>query len=102
MKRYAGITKKYIDRHPTASMTNNSPSGSHPVLSCKKQVIAVSKVCKVNNTIKYCCFLPSSNSTSITVGIQGHFPWFNRGMNPLSSINTPSWSHKYQLGQSLY
>ena len=25
-----GITTLYIDRHPTASMTNNPPSGYHP------------------------------------------------------------------------
>ena len=27
---YLGITTLYIDRHPTASMTNNPPSGYHP------------------------------------------------------------------------
>jgi hypothetical protein len=36
-------------------MTNNTPSGYHPnnpqVLSCKQQIIALSKVCNVNNTI---------------------------------------------------
>ena len=26
---HAGITKKYIDRYPTASMTNNLPPGCH-------------------------------------------------------------------------
>jgi hypothetical protein len=35
-------------------MTNNPPAGYHPnnrwVLSCKQQIIALSKVCKVNNT----------------------------------------------------
>jgi hypothetical protein len=35
-------------------MTNNSPLGYHPnnlwVLSCKQQIIALSKVCSVNNT----------------------------------------------------
>jgi hypothetical protein len=35
-------------------MTNNSLAGYHPnnhwVLSCKQQIIALSKVCKVNNT----------------------------------------------------
>jgi hypothetical protein len=43
-----GITTKYIDRNPTASMTNNPPSGCHPsnhrVLSCEQQIIALSKV----------------------------------------------------------
>jgi hypothetical protein len=36
-------------------MTNNSPLGYHPnnswVLSCKQQIIALSKVRNVNNTI---------------------------------------------------
>jgi hypothetical protein len=35
-------------------MTNNSPTGYHPnnpwVLSCKEQIIALSKMCNVNNT----------------------------------------------------
>jgi hypothetical protein len=35
-------------------MTNNSPAEYHPnnpfVLSCKQQIIALSKVCNVNNT----------------------------------------------------
>ena len=52
---YAGIMSKYIDCHPVASMTNNPPSGCHPskpwVLSCKQQIIALSKVHNVNNTI---------------------------------------------------
>jgi hypothetical protein len=38
----------------TASMTNNPPAGYHPnnhwVLSCKQQIIALSKVRNVNNT----------------------------------------------------
>jgi hypothetical protein len=36
-------------------MTNNPPSGYHPnklwILSCNQQIIALSKVCNVNNTI---------------------------------------------------
>jgi hypothetical protein len=36
-------------------MTNNPTKGYHPsnlgVLSCKQQIIALSKVCNVNNTI---------------------------------------------------
>jgi hypothetical protein len=47
-----GITIKYIDRHPTASMTNNQLAGNHSrtpcVLSCEQQIIALSKVCNVN------------------------------------------------------
>jgi hypothetical protein len=46
------ITIKYIDRNPTASMTNNQPSGcrqsNHRVLSCEQRITALSKVCKVN------------------------------------------------------
>jgi hypothetical protein len=53
MRFTLGITTKYIDRNPTASMTNNPPSGCHPsnhwVLSCKQQIITLSKVHNVNN-----------------------------------------------------
>ena len=52
---YLGITTRYIDRYPTASMTNNPPSRCHLskpwVLSCKQQLIALSKVRNVNNKI---------------------------------------------------
>jgi hypothetical protein len=48
-----GITTKYIDHNPTASMTNNPPSGCRPsnhwVLSSKQQIITLSKVHNVNN-----------------------------------------------------
>jgi hypothetical protein len=51
---HLGITTQYIDCNPTASMTNNQPAGYHPknpwVLSCKQQIIALSKVYNVNNT----------------------------------------------------
>jgi hypothetical protein len=47
-----GITTKYIDSNPTASMTNNLPSECRPrkhwVLSCEEWIIALSKVHKVN------------------------------------------------------
>jgi hypothetical protein len=53
MRFTMGITTKYIDRNPTASMTNNPSSRCHPsnhwVISCKQQIIALSKVRKVNN-----------------------------------------------------
>jgi hypothetical protein len=53
MRFTLGITKKYIDRNPTASMTNNPPFGCRPsnhwVLSCKQQIIALSKVRNINN-----------------------------------------------------
>jgi hypothetical protein len=52
MRFTLGITTKYIDRHPTASMTNNPLAGNHPrsprVLSCEQQITALSKVCNVN------------------------------------------------------
>jgi hypothetical protein len=52
MRFTLGITIRYIDRHPTASMTNNPPTGNHPrtpkVLSCEQQITALSKVCNVN------------------------------------------------------
>jgi hypothetical protein len=52
MRFTLGITTKYIDRNPTASMTKNSLTGNHPrtprVLSCKKQIIALSKVRNIN------------------------------------------------------
>jgi hypothetical protein len=52
MRFTLGITTKYIDRNPTASMTNNPPSGyrpsNHRVLSCEQRITALSKVCKVN------------------------------------------------------
>jgi hypothetical protein len=53
MRFTLGITTKYIDRNPTASMTNNPPSecrpSNHWVLSCEQQIIALSKVHNVNN-----------------------------------------------------
>jgi hypothetical protein len=52
MRFTLGITTKYIDRNPTASMTNNSPSECRPskhwVLSCEQWITALSKVHKVN------------------------------------------------------
>jgi hypothetical protein len=53
MRFTLGITTKYIDHNPTASMTNNPPSeyrlSKHWVLSCEQQIIVLSKVCNVNN-----------------------------------------------------
>ena len=48
------ITSKYIDRYRTASMTNNPPRDRYlachsKVLSCKQQIIAISKVHNVRN-----------------------------------------------------
>jgi hypothetical protein len=52
MRFTLGIAKKYIDHNPTASMTNNPPSGCHPsnhrVLSGEQRITALSKVRKVN------------------------------------------------------
>jgi hypothetical protein len=54
MRFTLGITIKYIDRHPTASMTYNPLVGNHPrtpkVLSCEQQITALSKVYNVNKT----------------------------------------------------
>jgi hypothetical protein len=54
MRFTLGITTKYIDRNPTASMTNNPPSGcrpsNHRVLSCEQWIIALSKVRSGNIT----------------------------------------------------
>jgi hypothetical protein len=53
MRFTLGITTKYIDRNPTASMTNNPSSGCRPskhwVLSCEQQIIALSKMHNINN-----------------------------------------------------
>jgi hypothetical protein len=53
MRSTLGIKTKYIDRNPTASMTNNPPSecrpSKHRVLSYEQQIIALSKVHNVNN-----------------------------------------------------
>jgi hypothetical protein len=52
MRFTLGITTKYIDRNPTASMTNNPLAGSRlstpSVLSCEQWITALSKVRKVN------------------------------------------------------
>jgi hypothetical protein len=52
MRFTLGITTRYIDCHPTASMTNNplagNQSGTPQVLSCEQQITALSKVCNVN------------------------------------------------------
>jgi hypothetical protein len=53
MRFTLGITTKYIDHNPTASMTNNPPTGYHPsnrwVLSCEQLITTLNKVCNVNN-----------------------------------------------------
>jgi hypothetical protein len=52
MRFTLGITIKYIDCNPTASMTKNPPSECRPrkhwVLSCEQRIIALSKMRKVN------------------------------------------------------
>ena len=71
-----GITSKFIDCLPTASMTNNPPWDRYPechpkVLSCNQQIIAISKVHNVNsvNDIRksHSYFLPSGNNTSLVL-----------------------------------
>jgi hypothetical protein len=90
-------------------MTNNPPAGYHPnnrwVLSCKQQIIALSKVCNLNNTnvlehkivvfsLVATAYLQSQKLLSLSQ--------ITRGMNALSSINTPSWSYYHLLGQYIY
>jgi hypothetical protein len=52
MRFTLGIATKYINRNPTASMTNNPPSGCRPsnyqVLSCEQRITALSNLRKVN------------------------------------------------------
>ena len=95
-----GITSKYIDHYPTTSMTNNLPRDRYPachpkVLSCKQQIIAISKVhnvSNVNNTRKsHRCFLPWQQHIS-SLNRSCHRTQTKRGMKPLSSINTPSYN----------
>jgi hypothetical protein len=55
-KRFTlGITTKYIDHNPTASMSNNPPSECRPskhwVLSGEQRITALSKVRKVKKAI---------------------------------------------------
>jgi hypothetical protein len=52
MRFTLGITTKYIECNPTASMTNNPLSGcrpsSHRVLCCEQRITTLRKVRKVN------------------------------------------------------
>jgi hypothetical protein len=89
MRFTLGITTKYIDHHPTASMTNNPLTGIS-----FEQITALSKVCNVNENecpwTQECCFLPSGYNLRAFC----HSPRLNRGMNPTIE-------HKYQLLESL-
>ena len=104
-----GITSKYIDRYPTASMTNNPLRDRYPacrpkVLSCEQQIITISKVhnvSNINNTRKsHRCFLPSGNSTSLILIESVNPSSDKRDMNPLSSINTPSYNTNNYLAKA--
>ena len=104
-----GMTSKYIDRYPTASMTNNPPRNSYPAchphgLSCRQQIITISKVhnvSNVNNTRKsHRCFLPSGNSTSLVLIVSVNPSSDKRGMNPLYSINTLSYNTNNHLAKA--
>ena len=80
---------------------------SSDLLNCKQQTFALSKAHEVSNTnIKRDinnAILPLVETAhprpytflSLVQGIKG-------GMNPLSSINTPSWRYTKSLGQSNY
>jgi hypothetical protein len=52
MRFTLGITTRYIDRHPTASMTNNplvaNQSENSISIKLRQQITALSKVCNVN------------------------------------------------------
>ena len=80
----------------------------HPtVLSCNQQTFALSKVHEVSNTnIKRdinTAVLLSSNSTPSPLDVSVTRAQEQKGdMNPLSSINTPSWRYTQSLGQSNY
>jgi hypothetical protein len=54
MRFTLGITTRYIDRHPTASMTNNplvaNQSENSTSIKFEQQITALSKVCNVNKT----------------------------------------------------
>ena len=104
-----GIMSKYIDRYPTESMTNNPLRDRYPtcqpkVLSCKQQIIAISKVHNVNNVNNtrkpHRCFLPSGNSTSLVLIVSVSPSSDKRGMNPLSSVNTPSYNTNNYLAKA--
>jgi hypothetical protein len=66
-------------------MTNNPPLGYHPnnprVLSCKQQIVALSKVCNVNNTIileqKIVVFSLVANVLDEELRIGGRGRWMN-------------------------
>jgi hypothetical protein len=65
MRFTLGITTRYIERHPTASMTNN------PLVANQSENSTSIKLRTTDNCIKTyeCCFLPSGNSTSTTLEV---------------------------------
>jgi hypothetical protein len=72
-----GITTRYIDRHPTASMTNNplvtnqSENSTSIKLRITDNCIKQSVQCKqsICPWTYECCFLPSGNITSMTLEV---------------------------------
>jgi hypothetical protein len=72
MRFNLGITTKYIDHHPTISITNNPLTGissenpSSIKLRTTDNYIKQSVLCKQNEYpwTQECCFLPSGNSIS--------------------------------------
>ena len=95
--QHASVTKQSTFRLASAPL---------PVLSCKQQTIALSMVHNVNNTLisldKALLFYPQQQQHIHNLRTFCHCPRLNGGMNPLSSINTPSWSYKHLLDQSIY
>jgi hypothetical protein len=79
-------------------MTNNPSSGCHPsnrwVLSCKQQIIAISKVCNVNNmnVLEHKIVVFSLVATATTLEVVVTPPSYQR--------HEPTIEHKYSLLES--
>ena len=92
--QHASVTKQSTFRLASAPL---------PVLGCNQQTIALSKVHNVNNT-----FILRQSIIRLPLVATAHpqpqgllsLSQIKWRLNPLSSINTPSWSHKHSLGQS--
>jgi hypothetical protein len=77
MRFTLGITTRYIDRHPTASMSNNplvanqSENSTSIKLRTTDNCIKQSVSCKQSICPRAyeCCFPPSSNGTSTTLEV---------------------------------
>ena len=92
-----GITTKYIDRHPTASMPKKSTfrlsSEPPPVLSCKQQTIALSMV---RNVINNYILRHSINVLSLVATAQHNLRTFCHCPR-CQCRHEPTIEHKYSL-----